>query len=193
MKKNIRLTPEQQNLVESHLSIVHWTIRESIYVNETVYGFGYDDLYQEGCIWLCHAAVTYDSSLSKFSTYAKKVVRNGLSTYCRQMHDKQKHFAPLALDEHSEPITENSISNQPDTFTIYTDTMETLELLSSSSRNYQGVARLGIEALKLKVQGHGISEIAALCHAPPSHVGAWISRASQKLRQNPAFLSGILY
>ena len=193
MKKIIRLTPEQQKLVENHLSIVHWTIRESIYVNESVYGFEYDDLYQEGCIWLCHAAATYDSGLAKFSTYAKKVVRNGLTAYCRQMRNKQKFFTPLALDEHGEPITENHISSQPDTFIIYTDTMETLELISSSSRNYRGVAKLGVEALKLKVQGHGISEIASLCHAPSSHVGAWISRASQKLRQNPAFLSGILY
>lgn len=193
MKKDIHLTIEQQRLVENHLSIVHWTIRENIYVNKAVYGFEYDDLYQEGCILLCHAAATYDSSLAKFSTYAKKVVRNGLITYCRQMCDQQKYFTMLALDEHSEPITEGCISSQPDTFIVYTDTMETLELLSSSSKNFQGVAKLGIEALKLKIQGYGISDIAALCHAPPTHVGAWISRAAQKLRQNPAFLSGILY
>lgn len=193
MKKNIHLTREQQKLVENHLSIVHWTIRESIYVNEAVYGLGYDDLYQEGCIWLCHAAATYNAGLAKFSTYARKVVHNGLVSYCRQMHDSQKHFSMLALDEYGELTTENNNSGQPDTFTICIDTMETLELLSSSSRNYQGVAKLGIEALKLKVQGYGISEIASLCHAPPSHVGAWISRAIQKLRQNPAFLSGIIY
>lgn len=193
MKKNVRLTREQQKLVEEHLSIVHWTIRESIYVNETVYGFGYDDLYQEGCIWLCHAAATYNAGLAKFSTYAKRVVHNGLVSYCRQICDSQKHFSISALDEYCELTIESNISGQSDTFAICTDIMETMELLSSSSRNYQGVAKLGIDALKLKVQGYGISEIAALCHAPPSHVGAWISRAAQKLRQNPAFLSGITY
>ncbi|MCI8287382.1 MAG: sigma-70 family RNA polymerase sigma factor [Lachnospiraceae bacterium] len=193
MKKEIHLTMEQQILVENHLSIVHWTIRESIYVNKAIYGFEYDDLYQEGCILLCHAAATYDSSLAKFSTYAKKVVRNGLITYCRQICDQQKYFTTQALDEHSASIAENSTSTHPDTFTIATNTMETLELLSSSSRNYRGVARQGIEALKLKVQGYGISDIATLCHAPPTYVGAWISRATQKLRKNPAFLSGILY
>ena len=83
---------EQQILVENHLSIVHWTIRESIYVNKAIYGFEYDDLYQEGCILLCHAAATYDSSLAKFSTYAKKVVRNGLITYCRQICDQQSRI-----------------------------------------------------------------------------------------------------
>ena len=33
MKKKIRLTPEQKKLVERHLSIVYWIIRENISVN----------------------------------------------------------------------------------------------------------------------------------------------------------------
>ena len=49
MKKKIRLTTEQKNLVESNLSIVYWIIRQDISVNEAVYGLEYDDLYQEGC------------------------------------------------------------------------------------------------------------------------------------------------
>lgn len=66
MKKKIRLTPEQKKLVENHLSIVYWVIRQDISVNESVYGFEYDDLYQEGCLWLCHAAVSYNAGLAKF-------------------------------------------------------------------------------------------------------------------------------
>ena len=60
MKWDIPLTREQQELVENNLSLVYWVIMESIHVNETIYGFGYEDLYQEGCIWLCHAATTYN-------------------------------------------------------------------------------------------------------------------------------------
>ena len=56
MKRDIPLTREQRALVENNLSLVYWVIMESIHVNETIYGFGYEDLYQEGCIWLCHAA-----------------------------------------------------------------------------------------------------------------------------------------
>ena len=55
MKKTIPLTMEQQEMVAANLSVVRWAIRESFHVNETIYGFGYDDLYQEGCIWLCLA------------------------------------------------------------------------------------------------------------------------------------------
>jgi len=192
MKKNIHLSPEQQALVESHLSIVQWVIRDSIYVNEAVYGFEYDDLYQEGCILLCLAAASYNPCLAQFPTYAKKVVRNGLVSYCRQTHGRQKHFTSLEFNEHGEPAMNRQTLNHPDDSALLTDTMETLELLHSASKDYQGVTKLGIEALKMKVQGYGISEIAALYRAPPSHVGAWISRASQKLRKNPAFLSGII-
>lgn len=193
MKKELRLTPEQQKLVESHLSIVYWTIREEISVNENIYGFEYDDLYQEGCLWLCQAAASYDAGLAKFPTYAKKVVRNGLLSYCRKVYAGQKHFTRLSSDENGELLNEYPARHQSDAFTSRTGTMETLELLSSAAKNLNGVSKLGTEALALKVQGYAISEIAACYHAPPSHVGAWISRAAQKLRDSPSFLSGLLY
>ena len=193
MKKKIRLTTEQKELVESHLSIVYWIIREDISVNDNVYGFEYDDLYQEGCLWLCHAAVSYNAGLAKFPTYAKKVVRNGLLSYCRKMYAGQKHFVRLTEAENGELQNGGPAGYRPDAFTSRADTMETLELLAAASKDFSGVSKLGTEALALKAQGYATSEIAALYHAPPSHVGAWISRASQKLRDSPSFLSGLLY
>lgn len=193
MKKNIRLTPEQQKLVESHLPLVHWIIRDAVSVNESVLGVEYDDLYQEGCLWLCHAAASYCPGLAKFPTYAKTVVRNGLLSYCRQMYAKQRNLIHLESDKNGDFLERHIPAYQTDSFSARTGTLETLELLSSSSRDYTGIAKLGAEALSLKIQGHGISEIAAKYHAPPSHVGAWISRTAQKLRNNPAFLSGLLY
>ena len=80
MKKNlIPLNEKQRQLVESCLSngrltVVHQAIREYIVVNETIFGFGYEDLYQEGCIWLCKAAATFQEEKGvKFETYAFKV------------------------------------------------------------------------------------------------------------------------
>ena len=193
MKKKIRLTPDQKKLAENHLSIVHWIIRENISVNDSIYGFEYDDLYQEGCIWLCHAAASYNAGLAKFPTYAKKVVRNGLLSYCRKMYAEQKYFIKLADAESGESLNAYPTLHQSDAFTSQTGTMETLELLAAASKEFSGVSKLGSEALALKVQGLATSEIAARYHASPSHVGAWISRASQKLRDSPSFLSGLLY
>ena len=80
--KDIALTDTQRDMVEANMDVVRWAIHTSVQVNEQRYGFGYDDLFQEGCIWLCKAAVTYDpDGGASFPTYAQKVVENGLRTY----------------------------------------------------------------------------------------------------------------
>lgn len=191
MKRIIPLTKEQQDIVAANLSVVSRTIRESFHVNETIYGFGYDDLYQEGCIWLCHAAATYNPTLSKFPTYAKKVVRNGLTSYCREQCRRERRFTRLGIGEHGELTADDSVLEQTDDFESRISMLEVMQLLESCACSYQGVARLGIKALELKVRGMSVTEIAKLYHVPPSHVGAWIARSRQKLRKDPLFLSGI--
>ena len=185
MKKTIPLTMEQQEMVAANLSVVRWAIREGFHVNETIYGFGYDDLYQEGCIWLCHAAASYDPALSKFPTYARKVVRNGLTSYCRSQCSKERRFTRLGIGEHGELTAGGLTLQRADDFEAQISMLETMQLLESR------VASLGIKALELKIRGMSITEIAELYHVPPSHVGAWITRSKQKLRKDPLFLSGI--
>ena len=91
VKKMIPLNEKQRQLIEDcvidgRLMVVHRAIREHIVVNETIFGFSYDDLYQEGCLWLCKAAATFQKDQAvKFETYAFKVIVNGLRTYCRLM------------------------------------------------------------------------------------------------------------
>ena len=192
MKRDIPLTREQRELVENNLSLVYWVIMESIHVNETIYGFGYEDLYQEGCIWLCHAAATYDPVRSRFPTYAKRIVRNGLLSYCRQMCFRQRRFTYLTVGDQGELLADGEPVLPPDDFHAQVNMIETLDLLAYAEMKYQGVTKLGIEALKLKLKGISVSEIASLYHVPPPHVGAWISRATQKLRKDTPFLSGLL-
>lgn len=190
--KVIRLNSEQQKLVESNLTVVPWAIRETLQVNSHVCGLEYDDLYQEGCIWLCRAALSYDSSRSQFSTYAKAVVRNGLISHYRQVSRYQKHISRLPVEEQGETAAGSVPQNDPDEFLRHLSDTETSELLKSRLPDYHGVARLGIEALELKVKGMTITEIARLYGVPPSHVGAWISRSVKKLQKDREFLSAIL-
>lgn len=192
MKYDIRLTEEQQKLVEEHLCVVYWVIRESIHVNETIYGLGYEDLYQEGCIWLCRAAASYDASRAQFATYAKKVIRNGLCSYCRQICGKQSRISYLSEGEHGELMADGAELQQSDDFRAQISRMETLELLKSRANAYSGVAKLGIEALELKITGLTVTEIAQMYDVPASHVGAWISRSVAKLRKDKEFMAGIL-
>lgn len=80
-------------------------------------------------------------------------------------------------------------SDAPDGFRTRLAETETTELLHACAGDYSGVARLGVEALCLKVKGVSIAEIAALYSVPSSHVGAWMSRAVQKLRRDEKFLA----
>ena len=104
--KNICMDKKQQRLVEDNLHVVKLAIHKNIIVNDSWYGFEYDDLYQEGCIWLCKAAVSFDETRNvKFSTYAERIVINGLRTYCRLMCGKQKHHIQLpAQKEQDEEV-----------------------------------------------------------------------------------------
>ena len=187
----MKLTLAQQALVEDNLPAVTWVIRDHITVNEHIPGMGWDDLFGEGCFWLCRAAQSYDPAQAQFSTYAKKVVHNGLISYCRSLNVRERHTARLSVDENGDLLDRLAFSDAPHDFEAQITEKEVLELLHSAAKEYSGIARLGIEALELKVKGMSITEIAKLYDVPPSHVGAWISRSAQKLRRDERFLEAV--
>lgn len=59
MSMEFTLNDLQRRRVEEHLALVEQVLRRSIKTNETVDGMGHDDLYQDGCIALCRASVSY--------------------------------------------------------------------------------------------------------------------------------------
>ena len=190
MKHITTLTNTQQNLVKDHLNIIHWAIHNFIKVNESIFGFEYDDLYGEGCIWLCKAATTHDESRGAFATYAQTVVKNGLLSYCRIMCNKQSKQR-LLLD----PLLPNDLGRfgdlipSIDNWEDMISSMSTDSVLQSIKLQYSGITLLGIEALELKIHGKSGTEIAKLYGVKPNHVGAWISRAISKLRKDKIILT----
>ena len=190
MKKMAPLNDVQKKLVEDNLDVVKQAIRAAIIVNETIYGFEYDDLYQEGCIWLCKAAVKYDPEKDVlFSTFAQTVVTNGLRTYCRLMCNKQKRVIsiPNYSDADAEQLSFEQFSTVDETDRIIAE-IDTMNLLNSLKSQYTGTVLRGIEALEWKAKGYSGVEIAAMYGVKPNHVGAWISRAVRKLEQNGMFI-----
>lgn len=184
MKRIIPLNTEQQNMVESNLQLVKRAIYKYIIVNDTILGLDFDDLFQEGCIWLCKAAATFrEDKGAKFETYAEKVVVNGLRTYYRLTYNKQKRILSLS-DCKDYELSEQTFSYPLDDKLIEHDILSFLHSLKSE---YSGVARLGIEAIGWKVKGLTGAEIARMYNVKPNVVGAWISRAVQKLKKNVVF------
>ena len=181
MSMEFTLNDLQRQRVEDHLALVEQVLRRSIKTNETVDGMGHDDLYQEGCIALCRAAVSYREEMGAFPAYARTVIRNYLLDRCREIQSARKNLPLLSLDAFAEmgapePVspfhTEDLISD------VSSDA-----LLSHFRNRYHGTARLGIEAMELRVRGYSCTDIAKLYQKKPNYIGACISRAAEKLRR----------
>lgn len=192
MKYMIQMKEWQRELVEENLSLVAQTITRHIWYNEGICGMSYDDLYQEGCCALCRAAMTYDlAGQMPFSAYARPVIRNHLLDHCRRVQRQWEHLPTVSLDV---PISEDI--PPPEAWLRDMDGQEVWDaqilvdqLLEHGRRTCTGVARLGVEALALKAKGYTGADIARMYHTKPNHVGAWISRAAEKLRGDEAFAS----
>lgn len=167
------MTKREHLLIEEHLNCVHWTIHSYVTVNEAVCGLGYDDLYQEGCEALCRAAASYNEEGAQFHTYAISVIRNHLLDYCRRV--QRQSGSTVSLEEQEAIGNKRIPSAWDDTSGCYVR-----QVLDYGKRAYNGVARLGIEALELKAAGYTVTDIARLYSVKPNQVGAWISRASKK-------------
>lgn len=184
------LNDAQRKLVAEHTDVVKWAIYEHIKVNENVFGLGYDDLYQEGCVCLCKAAATYDGDKAKFITYAQVVVRSKLLTYCVKMSAKHKHHVSVDdIPDESDDYGGSGNRAIEDDYGAMLSNSFVYGLLASMKFEYSGTVRLGIEALELKVKGYTGAEIARMWGVGQNHVGAWISKAKKKLVQNERFIS----
>ena len=187
MKFDFVLSREQQVLAESNLLLIDKVISWYIHTNEGVCGLDRDDLYQEGAAALCKAAATYDGTSAQFSTYATAVIRNHLLNHCKAVNAGQRNLPAVSLDDcgsddgRPPPCPEPSVPDGVDELLGQTDATA---LLADCKRRYTGVARLGVEALEWKVKGLTGADIARLYSAKPNEVGAWISRAAQKIRKD---------
>lgn len=189
MKDFVQLTAGQQAMVEETLQLVHWTIRRYIDVNENVCGMGYDDLFQEGCEALCYAAASYDVHTgAQFSTYAGAVIRNHLLDHCRALQAKRRTAQVVSLDDYGEDRTAGEFLIAWDDTDWQLDRLCLTQMLEYGRRTYTGTARLGIEAMELKVKGYTGADIARLYGVKPNLVGAWISRATEKLKKDAALV-----
>lgn len=167
----------QDKLIEEHLNCVHWVIHSFIKVNENICGLEYDDLYQEGCIALWKAAETFDEQQgAQFHSYAISVIRR-LLDYCRHIQSQTVFMVPL--EKWDAELARDGASAWNSDSSLFVE-----QVLEYGKRTYSGVARLGMEALELKIAGYSGTDIAELYDVQPNHVGAWISRAAQKLKKD---------
>ena len=181
MKYDFVLTSAQQVLVEEHLSVIDTVLGLFINTDETVCGLGYWDLYQEGAVALCRAASTHNGTSASFSTYAKTVIRNHLLNCCSSVNTRQRILPSVSLDRDSSDEAgppQFAEPSTPDGVDELLGRMAASDLLVDCKRRYTGVAKLGVEALELKIKGSTGADTAQMYHTTPNNIGAWISRAA---------------
>lgn len=198
MKFEKPLTPAQSTLVENSLNIAQWTVRNYISANHTISGLSYDDLLQEAYLALCGAATTYQGGQVQFKTYAVAVIRNHLIDYCRRIYHVNRSLPTISLDAPpSDPDCDSALMDTIDVDTNFEDwclsQIWIRDFFAQRKANYSGCTKLGIEALELKVlDGYGVTDIAHLYHTRPNLVGAWISKATRKLREEFAMAENFM-
>ncbi len=187
MKYNQAVALSTAQMIEKALPLVGWTVRHYFKTRENVVGMSYDDLFQEGCVGLCRAAAEYDSSRGGFEPYAVKVVRNHLVDYCRSITGPTRTAPTMSLEQLTEDGWDNSDEEEGVVFSKgkHEDPLSALaarDFLEARKNRYAGTARLGMEALELKILGgYGVTDIAKRYDVKPNLVGAWISRARKSI------------
>lgn len=174
---------QERELAERHLYLVKDAVLGTISLNESVQGFGYDDLYQTGCEALCHAAQKYRAeSGASFPTFASVVIKNKLISHCRKVSRLQRPLEYMDAPQPSDAGLTFADTFPDDNFHGISDA-DTFLLLSHAKEHCSGTTKKGVEALALKCRGHTGVEIAARFGVAPNHVAAWISKATKMLRE----------
>lgn len=187
MKNWESLNAYQRKLAEGNMSLVGEVIYFNINTCGNIPGLGYDDVYQEGCLWLCHAAATYIAETANFKTYARKVIKNGLVSYCKRMQAKQSKIVYLddPMDDRLAALSWRATIPAKQEWLNSEERADIRMLLDS--RPYGGAAHDGIKALQLIIDGLSISEIAAIYGVKPKRVMMWVLRVTTKLKQDKRF------
>lgn len=169
----MKLTKEQQRIVEENLGLVHKVINDKVHGPYQLGIYSRDDLYQIGCIGLCKAAATDKGG--NFSTYAYRLIWNQICDALIYSTRRQ------ALETSSEEIPHQM--EAPDRFS------ETAMVLDAALDRAEAAAppstAKGIKALRLKAQGYTCREIGEQMDASDKLVCAWISKARSFLKARP--------
>ena len=171
----MKLSADQQKLVEANLGLVGKVIRDKVRGFNQMGIFDYHDLFQIGCLGLCKAAATDKGG--NFSTYAYRLIWNEICdalVYAtkRESTELQILDRPGAVAV-PDPIEQILLKAE-----LHTGIRKARESANPSTRK-------GIDALLLMAEGYTCAEIGTRMHAAPNLLTAWMAKARKHVRQQP--------
>lgn len=167
------LSKKEKRMVENSITLIPGLIRGCISVNEGIVGLGYEDLYQEACVALCKAAMTYTGEAA-FSTYARTVIKNHLISQCRAAVSRYSHERP--------PDDWDKWQSELEDIPAHEESDRELRELLSNVEGCTSAERQGIDALIMRAQGYSCSEIGRLFSLTGKLVSKRIAGAKKKLQ-----------
>lgn len=181
------LTPEQEKLFEENENLIHSIIKKYI-IGAGKYSLNdYDDLAQIARIALCKAIDKYDPNKGALSTFAYPVIRNALYNAFRDQNDGIEQESVSMSDEFVELNVDLAYNN----ITSITDEImlkDGISIIEDCTKRYTGIAAKGAEAIKLTLLGYSFTDVAVMYDVEPNVLTAWVTRARQKLKREPAIL-----
>lgn len=145
------MTDYQNELVMEHLDLVNWVIRTRISVPNRPL-LTYDDFYAIGCEAICRAALKYQADSGEFAPFACRYIYNAIIDHCRAMNYRLQRSVDAGFEE-GEVLFDLLAHTTVDFEAEVTDDSAKAALRACKEK-YQGVARKGVEAIELKLQGY---------------------------------------
>lgn len=175
----MKLTPEQQRVVEQNLGLVGKVIKDKVHGLGQTGVLLYEDLFQIGCIGLCKAAATDKGGC--FSTYAYRIIWNEICDALIQASringremELEFAFSNPAAGGYSEDLLESC---------------ELRAILEQIRDNAKGILAKGIQCLLLTEEGYSSKELGQLFSSEPAAVRMWMTKARRYLSKHPDLIT----
>ena len=165
------MTDYQNELVMEHLDLVNWVIRTRISVPNRPL-LTYDDFYAIGCEAICRAALKYQADSGEFAPFACRYIYNAIIDHCRAMNYRLQRSVDAGFEEGE--VFFDLLAHTTVDFEAEVTDDSAMAALRACKEKYQGVARKGVEAIELKLQGYESVEIADLYGTTVNNVNASI-------------------
>ncbi len=168
----MKLTAQQQKLVEDNLGLVGKVISQKVHDIDKLPFYTYDDLFQIGCIGLMKAVATDKGGT--FSTYAYRLIWNEICdalAYATRKHSKEESSDEIQLTDPEDGFEDNLDLR-----------IELYDVIKKTKGDVSPSVSFGIDALLLMNDGYTAKEIGARFGKTANTVTALVSKAKKHLR-----------
>lgn len=171
----MKLTVQQQKLVEDNIGLVGKVIKDKVHGVNQMGFYTYDDIFQIGCIGLSKAAATDKGGV--FSTYAYRLIWNEI---CDALIYASRRVSKEELTDDFTSVRKSEMSAQ------FNDTgIEIYDIINKAKSKASPSVAMGIDALLLMNKGNTAKEIGKQFNKTANTITAVVSKAKKYLRECP--------